>query len=49
MVDADSMGNTYVHKQKKTKWSEGDARIKIEQAALDWEKKNRAIYQGHEF
>jgi hypothetical protein len=39
MADADSLGNNYVHKQKKEKWSEGDARIKMEQATLDWENK----------
>jgi hypothetical protein len=37
MVDADSMGNRYVHKQKKAKWSEGDARIKMEKTTFDLE------------
>jgi hypothetical protein len=39
MANADSMGNNYVHKQKKEKWSEGNAFIKMEQATLDWENK----------
>jgi hypothetical protein len=39
MTDADSMGNNYVHKRWETKWSEGDARIKTDQATLDWENK----------
>jgi hypothetical protein len=37
IADADSMGSNYVHKQKKTKRSKVDARIKMEQATLDWE------------
>jgi hypothetical protein len=39
MADADPMGNNYVHKQKKTMWGEGIARIKMEQATFDWENK----------
>jgi hypothetical protein len=39
IADADSMGNKDVYKQKRTKWSDGDARIKMEQATLDWENK----------
>jgi hypothetical protein len=39
IADADSTGHTDVYKQKRTKWSDGDARIKMEQATHDWENK----------
>jgi hypothetical protein len=39
MADSDPIGNNYVHKQKKVMWSEGNARIKMEQATLDWKNK----------
>jgi hypothetical protein len=38
MADPTQCSN-YVHKQMKAMWSEGNARIKMEQATLDWENK----------